>query len=190
MDWIEEIRSAWKGHRRFAEVMANYFKNPVIVELGVDYGYSAFCFANALTHKDGKVYGVDKFEGDEHAGIRDTYDFVKDIIAARKIKNLHIIKGDFQEVAITWNTKIDILHIDGFHTFEAVQSDFTSWYPHLKEGGVVLFHDTAIESFGIKTFFDTLTDGYKLNFTHSAGLGIYTKNKDLYDFILSNFDVR
>lgn len=189
-DWIDNITSAWKGHRNFAETIVKFYDNPVVVELGVDYGYSTFSFSNGLKDLPGMVYGIDWFHGDHHTGSRDTYNFVVDNIRKHNLKNIQIIKGKFEDECKTWDKQIDILHIDGFHTYEAVRQDFENWHPFLKHDGVVLFHDTAIKHFGIKPFFDSLHDGYKLNFTHSAGLGIYTKNKKLYDFILENFDVR
>lgn len=189
-DWIDSIVSAWTGHRHFAETIVKFYENPTVVELGVDYGFSTFSFSNGLKDLPGRVYGIDWFKGDRHTGSRDTYKFVNDLIEKHGITNIQIIKGRFEDVCKTWNKPIDILHIDGFHTFEAVSQDFNNWYPFLNPDGVVLFHDTAIKHFGIKQFFDTLEGGYKLNFTHSAGLGVYTKNKKLYDFILANFDVR
>ena len=189
-DFISKIGSAWTGHRDFAEWLVNTIKPKTIVELGVDWGFSSFVFANALSQVNvfGKVYGVDLFTGDGHAGERDTYDSVKETINKFNIKNLEIIKGDFTEVSKTWNIPINILHIDGYHTYDAVKNDFTNWSKFVKEDGIVLFHDTAVEYFGIKDFFKELKNGYKLEFKHSAGLGIYTKNKELYQLILSTFE--
>ena len=51
----------------------------------------------------------------------------------------------------------------------------------------MLFHDIAVQSFGVKEFFRELTGGYKLFFLHSAGLGIFTRNKDLRDKIMDRF---
>jgi beta-1,4-mannosyl-glycoprotein beta-1,4-N-acetylglucosaminyltransferase len=184
-DFISNITSAWTGHRDFAEWLVNHLKPDVIVDLGVDWGFSSFVFSKASI---GKVYGIDLFTGDEHAGERNTYDFIKNTIEEYNIKNLEIIKGDFSEVSKTWNIPIDILHIDGYHTYEAVKNDFTNWSKFVNYDGIILFHDTAIEHFGIKDFFfKELYNGYILNFEHSAGLGIYTKNKKLYETILSNF---
>ena len=184
-DFISKISSAWIGHRDFAEWLIGYLKPKTIVELGVDWGFSTFVFANSNIY--GKVYGIDLFTGDAHSGERSTYDFVKS--KSSQFKNLEIITGDFTEVSKTWSLPIDVLHIDGYHTYEAVKNDFTNWSNFVNDNGVVLFHDTAVEYFGIKDFFfKELSGGYKLNFKHSAGLGIYTKNKELYKAILSNFD--
>jgi len=185
-DFISNIFSTWTGHRVFAEWLVHYLKPSTVVDLGVDFGYSSFVFANANVY--GKVYGVDLFKGDPHAGERDTYPLVMNTIKKHSIQNLEIIQGDFTDVSKTWNRPIDILHIDGYHTYEAIKNDFTNWSKFVSENGVVLFHDTAIEKFGILSFFNELSGGYKLNFTHSAGLGIFTKNEKLYRAIVDRFE--
>lgn len=184
-DWIEDIPSAWKGHRAFAEWIVGYLQPETIVELGVDYGYSSFVFANAM--KQGTITGIDWFEGDHHTALRKTYDFVLEKKAEHHLDHLVFQKDLFFLASKKWTKPIDILHIDGFHTYEAVSSDYRHWSPHVKEDGIMLFHDTHIPSFGIKDFFRELTGGHKLYFEHSAGLGIFTKNSSLAQTILDTF---
>ena len=60
--WIDSIPSAVKGHRQFIEWLVQRVAPTTIVELGVDYGYSAFVFEKALTdlkHPLSRVYGID-----------------------------------------------------------------------------------------------------------------------------------
>ena len=61
--------------------------------------------------------------------------------------------------------------------------------------GVIIFHDVNVEYFGVKDFFSQLVTSlpnglvaYKLFFVHSAGLGIITFSKQLYDEILLHFE--
>jgi len=183
--------TAWSGHRQFAEWLVSYVKPEVIVDLGVDWGYSTFSFA---LPRIGKVYGIDNFSGDDFIGSVNSYPFVdmkKDKLHLQD--NLTFIKGDFNEVAQTWDKKIDILHIDGSHHYEDVKKDFETWSKFLNDDGVILLHDTCIESlngneYGVKKFFDEI-DLPKVTFTHSYGLGVVSKNKDLIETIKKQFNL-
>lgn len=189
--YIESIISAWKGHRQFAEWLVNEMKPTQIVDLGVDYGYSTFVFSYALKENgiSGTVTGIDFFGGDHFTGIRDTYSQVLNIVNQFSLKNVEIIKGDFTEISKTWNRPIDILHIDGDHTYEAVLNDYTAWSPFVHEDGIILFHDVNVPNpeFQVVNFFRELSDGHKLYFLHSAGLGIITKNEKLAQRIKEQF---
>jgi hypothetical protein len=59
----------------------------------------------------------------------------------------------------------------------------------VSDKGVVLFHDINVPrpAFEVIHFFRELSNGYKLYFMHSYGLGIFTKNKLLYEAIKKQF---
>ena len=182
-DILEQIPTAWGGHRQFAQWLPAQFEDPTIVDLGVDFGYSTFCFA--LANK-GHVWGVDSFEGDEHAGFKNTLDFVQNAQKALNVTNLTLVQGYFQDVAKTWDKSIDILHIDGRHHFEDIQEDFDTWSQFVKPNGIVLMHDTMVDGFGVGRFFQSL--GWpKLNFWNSHGLGVVSRNTELLNNIRTNF---
>lgn len=181
---LDRIPSAWKGHLPFATWLVKTTQPDVIVDLGVDYGYSTFVFQQQLEKNDkGTVYGIDLFLGDDFTGQRNTEQHVRSVIQDQKLKHIEILRGDFTSFSKIWTLPINILHIDGFHTFEAVKNDFDCWYPHLKPSGIVLFHDVEVPQFGVRKFFDSLKGGYKGSFQHSAGLGIWTRNQQLYNTI-------
>jgi hypothetical protein len=74
-----------------------------------------------------------------------------------------------------------------------VKKDFETWSKFLNDDGVVLLHDTCIESlngneYGVKKFFDEI-DLPKVTFTHSYGLGVVSKNKDLIETIKKQFNL-
>jgi predicted O-methyltransferase YrrM len=183
--------TAWSGHRQFAEWLVSYMKPEVIVDLGVDHGYSSFSFA---LPRVGHVYGIDNFVGDDFIGTEDLglkYNFV--MMKREKLHlqdNLTFIKGDFNEVAETWDKKIDILHIDGSHHYEDVKKDFETWSKFLSDDGVILLHDTSVEThdgkvYGVKKFFEEI-DLPKFNIDHSFGLGVICKNEVLLNYIQTN----
>jgi len=188
-DWIENIVSAWCGHRKFAAWLVAYMKPKVIVDLGVDWGYSTFVFGNAVRENnlDTKVIGVDLFEGDIHTSFRNTYEKVSTDIEQHSLP-IELVKKDFTQYSKEFDKEIDILHIDGLHTYEAIKNDYQNWSKFVSRKGVILMHDVCIHGYGIKKFFTELYyPGEKFYFTHSAGLGVLTENKELSDAILKEF---
>lgn len=187
---LDDLHSCWKGHRGFADWLVKKVEPKVTVDLGVDHGFSSFVFA---IPRIGHVYGIDSFEGDQYAGERNdaTYTLVLDRQEKLHLKeNLTFIKGYFDNVAKDWDKTIDILHIDGDHAYESVKNDYETWSKFLSEDAVILFHDTMVDTingneYGVKKFFEEL-DLPKVNFTHTFGLGVASKNKELIEFIEKN----
>lgn len=185
---INTLQSAWLGHREFAEWLVREVQPKLTVELGVDYGFSLFCFANQGI---GEVVGIDTFEGDEMTGVHGTAEaVVQSVIDQNKYTNITIQKSTFDECFETWDKedptkKIDILHIDGLHTYTAVKNDYDKWSTLLSDNGVILMHDTVSFN-GVKRCFEE-SNLLKLNFPHSAGLGVLTRNKELFEKIKANF---
>jgi hypothetical protein len=181
INYISKYPSAWTGHALLSIEIVKNFKPEVIVDLGVDFGFSTFCLAYS---KIGKIYGVDWFMGDIHTGHRNTYEIVLeqcDYLSKNfDINNIEIIKQNFDILSEIWDKKIDLLHIDGLHTYEAVKNDFNNWSKFTDNKSVILFHD--VESFKetVGKFFNEL-DGYKIINNGSAGLGIYTKDKKVFN---------
>ncbi len=177
--------TAWEGHASLAIKLVELLKPKVTVDLGVDFGFSTFSLAYANT---GEIYGIDWFQGDEHTGYRDTMHSVlelySDVKKSYSIPDITFVRGDFNEIAKVWTKPIDILHIDGLHTYDAVKNDYEKWSKFCTDDSVILFHD--VESFGdtVGRFFHSL-EGFKYVHTGSAGLGLLTKNWDIYTAIIN-----
>jgi predicted O-methyltransferase YrrM len=186
------IPSGWnlppKSHNEFVVWLLNRINPQLTVELGVDYGYSAFFLA--LNNRKNKVIGIDCFETEKHS-IResDDYQFVLDIKEKLKLDNLEIIKGYFDDVAKTWDQKIDLLHIDGLHDYDNCKNDCDTWAPFLQENGVIIFHDTISAPDGVGLFFSQL-EVPKVNFENSYGLGVASNDIKLIEEIKENFNVQ
>lgn len=188
LEKIKEVPTAWTDHIYFAQWIVNELNPDVIVDLGIDYGYSTYCFALA---EKGTIYAVDSFEGDSQSGIRNTLKYVNLKIKQLEYKNIKVIQGNFDAVVKDWDKDIDILHIDGYHTYEAVKNDYEKWSPFVKENGIILFHDTCIlhSTFGVHKFFHEL-DLPKINFKTSCGLGVVSQDSEILEKIKEKFKVK
>lgn len=186
-NYLRNVPTSWTDHIYFAQWIVKRLNPDVIVDLGVDYGYSTFCFALPGI---GRVYGIDSFDGDPQAGYKNTYEYVINKQRELGLDNIKFLKGYFGIIAKKWKKPIDILHIDGFHTYNAVKNDYETWNKFLKEDGVILFHDTCVTKPGyeVHKFFEEINLP-KTNFTFSYGLGVVSKNKNLIKEIDLKFDL-
>jgi len=56
---------------------------------------------------------------------------------------VELIVGDSQSSGLSRTTVADLVFVDGGHSREAVMADVRTWYPALKHGGVMCFHDAV-----------------------------------------------
>jgi predicted O-methyltransferase YrrM len=55
---------------------------------------------------------------------------------------VHLVVGDSRVVDIP-RGPLDVLFIDGDHSYEGARADFERWASHVREGGHLLFHDAV-----------------------------------------------
>ena len=70
---------------------------------------------------------------------------------------------------------IDLMHLDGYASYDSVARDFETWMPKLSESGVVLMHDIHAhrQDFGVWRLWDDLKATFPtLEFAHDQGLGL------------------
>ena len=172
--------SAWNGHTPFAAWMIDACRPRIMVELGTHAGVSYFAFCESVSRRSiaTKCYAVDTWEGDEHAGFYggEIFSAVEDLNSRRYADFSKLLRMTFDEAATEFEDgSIDLLHIDGLHTYEAVKHDFDMWLPKLSERGVVLLHDTneRKDDFGVYRLFEELSAIYPtFEFLHEHGLGV------------------
>lgn len=176
----------WAGHKYFAYDLVINVKPHIIVELGTHKGTSFFSMCQAVKdgHINSKLYAIDTWKGDEHAGYyTDTvFNEVKNIQNEfYPLLKINLIRKYFDEAKSDFEDKsIDLLHIDGLHTYEAVKHDFDNWLKKVKPGGIILFHDISEkkDDFGVYILWEELKKKYKtLEFYHSHGLGVIFTTK-------------
>lgn len=176
-----ELFSAWLGHMPFAAWVIREVSPRIFVELGTHTGasYFAFCQSVSETRLSTECYAVDTWRGDEHAGQYGEEIFIQ--VSAHNCEHYsgfsHLLRMSFDDAANCFaDESIELLHIDGLHTYEAVRHDFETWLPKLAPGAVVLFHDTDVRerNFGVWRLWEELQERYQNNieFKHSYGLGV------------------
>lgn len=172
--------SAWLGHVPFAHWIVAAASPRVIVELGTHNGVSYSCFCEAVQRLglDTRCYAVDKWTGDEHSGYygEDVYYDICRFNKTHYSAFSELLRCTFDEaLRYIADRSVDILHIDGLHTYEAVRHDFENWWPKLSERAVVLFHDTNVREreFGVWRFWEEIAKRYpNFEFLHGHGLGV------------------
>ncbi|MEX2606378.1 MAG: class I SAM-dependent methyltransferase [Kiritimatiellia bacterium] len=178
---ILDLPSAWTGHIPFAHWLGTTLQPGQFVELGTHYGHSYFNFCEAIKtgRAPGRCFAVDTWEGDEHAGRfrENLYEEVKDFNQTHYAGFSTLLRMTFDEaLEQIADGSVDLLHIDGYHTYEAVKHDFESWRPKLQAHAVVLFHDTRVRqhNFGVWKLWEEVCAEYDLTFefTHYSGLGV------------------
>lgn len=172
---------AWLGHLPFAAWLVQQLRPQVFVELGTHSGNSYFACCQAVKHSNlqTKCYAVDTWEGDAHAGrySEDVFDYVSQHNQARYSKFSTLLRTTFDAAVESFApASIDLLHIDGLHSYTAVKHDFETWLPKLAPGAVVMLHDTNVreKGFGVWRFWQELQQKYPqhLEFFHCNGLGV------------------
>jgi hypothetical protein len=62
-----------------------------------------------------------------------------------KYRDWTVIPDYSFNVAPKWKGPIEVLFIDGDHTYDAVKKDFEDWYPLVNKGGTIMIHDSRKE---------------------------------------------
>jgi hypothetical protein len=173
------MQSAWIGHAPFLKFLIREQKPKVFVELGVHNGFSYFvgCQAIEECELNTQAFAVDHWLGDKQAGFFDDSVFESVENLNKKYSSFSkLLKMSFDKALNSFApSSIDLLHIDGFHSYESVKQDFDSWLPKMEKNGIVLLHDVHVRrnSFGVYKFWQEIKAKYKtVEFVGSHGLGV------------------
>ena len=184
--------SAWVQHIPFAFAIVQMLRPKCIVELGVQLGDSflAFCQASKMLGLETRCYGVDHWQGDPHTGPygSEVLTNLRDYHDPRYGGFSQLVPSLFDDaVKYLPDGAIDLLHIDGYHTYEASRHDFETWRPKLSSRSVVLFHDINVreKDFGVWKLWQELADLFPhFEFLHGHGLGVLVFGGDAPEAVL------
>ena len=173
--------TGWTSHIPFAIWLVQALKPKVIVELGTQQGQSYFNFCRAVIADklETRGYAVSPWAGTDRNGL------CGEAVFSEVQKHNQELYGNISSLlrmtldeAVDYfsDGSIDLLHIDGCYTYEAVKHAFDTWLPKLTPCAIVLVHHTNARKrgFGVWRFWEELASRYPLNieFSHSHGLGV------------------
>jgi len=185
---------SWSGHLAFASDLIAATQPSIIVELGTHWGEAYFTFCQTVDELglSSLCYAVDHWQGDEHAGQygEEVFDDVSQYNERYYRQFSYLLRKSFDDALSQFaEDSIDLLHIDGLHTYEAVSHDFNSWLPKVKQGGIILLHDICPkhQDFGVWRFWDEIKAEFPdtFEFHHSWGLGVVGKGRITRGSLLS-----
>jgi hypothetical protein len=128
------------------------------LEIGSYCGKSALYMGAACRENNGILFSIDHHRGSEEqqpgegyfdpdtydpkTGMIDTLPVFRQTLFKSGLENVVLpIAGSSAAVARFWSTPLSLAFIDGGHTYEAAQGDYTAWAGHIMAGGYLLIHD-------------------------------------------------
>ena len=181
--WLTQIRnyvpSAWLGHAPFLRYLIREVRPDIFVELGTHHGFSYFVACQTVQELglSTRSYAVDNWVGDPHAGKFDESVYEGVLALNEQYKDFStLLKMSFLEtLAQVSDASVNLLHIDGFHTYDAVRQDFETWLPKMQQNGVVILHDIHVRfaDYEVFKYWSELKAKYRtIELTGSYGLGV------------------
>jgi predicted O-methyltransferase YrrM len=167
-----EVRSGLGDSAWLLHGLVRSLKPRCVVEIGSAAGASTCFIAQALRENDeGRLWAIDPHVRTEwnDRGAEDSHaQLVANLRALDLSSRVEIVRAFSHEAAARWRDPIDLLFIDGDHSFEGVERDWRLFSPFVREFGFVVFHDTlwdrrpdarwAREGMGVPRFVEALRE--------------------------------
>jgi hypothetical protein len=170
----------WSRHLPFAYDLVAFLRPACVVELGTHFGESYFGLCQAVLENQVpcRCFAVDTWKGDQHSGFygEEVFAEVDAYNRAHYSAFSTLLRCTFEEALSNFEPQsIDLLHIDGLHTYEAISQEFQGWLPKVRPGGIILLHDTVARGndFGVWKFWEQVSARFEsFEFQHQSGLGV------------------
>ncbi len=170
----------------FANDLIRDTRPELIVELGTHWGEAYFTFCQTVEEQGlaSLCYAIDHWKGDGHAGQygEEVFEDVSQYNDHYYSQFSYLLRKSFDDALVQFaDNSIGLLHIDGFHTYDAVTRDFRAWLPKVRPDGIILFHDICAkhQDFGVWRLWDDIKAQFRhtFEFHHSWGLGVLAKER-------------
>lgn len=129
--------------------------NAVCVELGVAEGYFS---QDILSWGVAKLYSVDLWEshpeipgdvGNDQPWHTLNYEAAKKRLQPYGERSI-ILRGYTTAMAGYIGEELDFVNVDACHSYACVRADIEAYWPKLKGGGIMAFHDHEMPQYGVK----------------------------------------
>ena len=138
-----------------------------VIEVGSWMGASTCFLAAGLKGAAAKIYAVDNFQGLSTCG-EDAAWYDRHFQKLGANSTLEIFQRNFSDLGFASRAEpvvsdslaaaqklaplrgtIDLIFIDGDHSYDACKADIQAWAPFVKRGGVIAFHDFGSRADGV-----------------------------------------
>jgi predicted O-methyltransferase YrrM len=141
--WLSDAQG-----RALFQAAANTGGRGAIVEIGSWKGRSTTWLASGARLARRRVYAVDPHCHSREYPEADTLDeFLGNLARNGLTDAVEPLVMTSEEAAARITGPVELLFIDGDHSYDAVRRDAELWLPRLIEGGTVMFHDVATAAY-------------------------------------------
>jgi len=142
-------------HEAEMEKLVELGINKDVLEVGSFMGLSAYCFAIVAK----SVMCVDTFsaatDGQRQESTLQTLAAFDEAVA--RFSNVKRFVGKSERAASHYGVagQFDLVFLDAMHTYEDVKYDIERWWPRVRNGGIMAFHDYGHDNYpGVKQAVD------------------------------------
>jgi predicted O-methyltransferase YrrM len=111
-----------------------------LVEIGVMHGASTRVLCESMA-ADGILTAIDPFPAGR-LGWSFEFAIARREVARGPQRQVVWLRERSELAAQTWTGDVDFLFIDGDHTWQGIERDWTAWSAFVSAGGLVLLHDS------------------------------------------------
>ena len=166
-------KSSSKGkYGRLLQRTANFLQPRKILELGTSLGVGTLYLSSGSP--DSKIITIE--------GCTSIHNFARESFAVNNAQNIEAVNSGFDEVLdnlITENQDIDLVYIDGNHTYQATMDYYELFSRRLESGAVLLFDDINWSKGMSKAWREIVKDSKSTVTIETARMGIVFLNPKL-----------
>lgn len=111
--------------------------NPVVVNIGAGSGTSGLAFLES--RPDLRLHTIDLQFDDSPFGCITAE--LREVQRAGYLARYFYEVGDSKAIGARWPFKVDMVFVDGDHSYQGAKGDILTWLANIKPGGIMAVHD-------------------------------------------------